>query len=129
WGAGRGTVAHPPERTQAALAPAPRCRRLLPRPRRLRFADQGGLGTLLRRGRHRPRLGLPTDAMDRGYGRQLGTDNGGCVAANRAPAPDRLGPLDGSTAATLGRYSVGVRRTGGQLRGSPRLLGSHWRPV
>src|SRR5215831_20827418 len=58
-------MADPATRTPVVLAPAPRRPRLLPRPRRLWGADQGGLGALLRRGRHRPRLGLPADVGHR----------------------------------------------------------------
>ena len=118
--AGRRMVAEPPDRTQAALAPTPRRRRLLHRPRRLRFSDQGGLGALLRRGRHRPRLGLPADAVDRCHGRQPGTDDGCRAAADRATAPDRLGPVDGGTATALGRCPCGSSSNG------RATMGCHW---
>src|SRR5262249_34040992 len=75
-GANDCAVADTATRTPVVLAPAPRRPRLLPRPRRLWCADQGGLGALLRRGRHRPRLGLPADAVDRAHGPRSGTDDG-----------------------------------------------------
>src|SRR6266851_231269 len=117
-------MAHPPERVHTALAPALRRRRLLYRPRRLWFADQGGLGAILWRGRHRSRLGLSADAVDRGYGRQSGSRHGGRTAADRAATtPDGLGRLGGGTATALGGFRVGVRRTGRQLWGATGLFG------
>src|SRR5262244_3042495 len=102
-GANDYAMADPATRTPVVLAPAPRRHRLLPRPRRLWSADQGGLDALLRRGRHRPRLGLPADAVDRDHGPRSGTDDGGGTVAHRAAAPDRLGPVDSGTAPTRRR--------------------------
>src|SRR5262249_16909812 len=96
-GVASGAVAGIATRTPAALAPVPRRGRLLSRPRCLRCADQGGLGALLRRGWYGPGVGLRADAVDRGHGRQPGTHDGGRAAADRAAAPDHLGP----TARTL----------------------------
>src|SRR5919108_5099693 len=79
-------VADPADRAQAALDPARWRHRLLHRPWSLWSADQRGLDALLRRGQYRPRLGLPADVVDRGYGRQSGTDNGGGAIADRAAA-------------------------------------------
>src|SRR5262249_26319548 len=104
-------------------------RRLLSWPWRLRFYYQGGLGALLRRGWPRPHLGLPADAVDRCHGRQPGPDDGGRAAADRAPAPDRLGSLDSGTAPALGRFRVGVLRTSGQLWGTTGFLDPHRRPA
>src|SRR5206468_8086849 len=128
-GAGCRTVADPPARTQVTLASAPRRRRLLHRPRCLRSADQGSLGALLRRAWHRPRLGLSADAVDRSYGRRFGPDNGSRTAAHCAATPGCLGPVDGGTAPALGRFRVGVLRTGRQLWGATGLLGPRLCPV
>src|SRR5215510_6609945 len=129
WGASRQAVADPPDRAQAALAPAPRRHRLLHRPWRLWFCYQGGMGALLRRGWHRPRLGLPADAVGRGHGRQPGTDDGCCAAADRTAALGCLGYLDGRTATALGRFRVGACRAGRQLWGATGLLSPRWCPA